>query len=367
MEKIQKNLIIFMPSIDGGGVEKNLFLISNYLSERLHNVILITFDSRFNKKFNNKIKIINYIKKPNRNYSKYYKYYECLKILIFEILKKKSLVFAFQANIYCCLLSIIFNFNLITRSNSSPSGWSQNILKNIIFKILFKIPKKIIVNSKDFKSEINKKFNIKSELIYNPLNQKTIEKKSKEKFNFDFFKNSKIKAINIARFTDQKDHITLINAIKLLVDKKINIKLLIMGYGPNRNKIINHIRRNNLSNYVKVIKFQDNPYKYLKKSNLFILSSLYEGLPNVILEAMTLKKFVISSDCPTGPREILKNGKLGHLFEVKDDLALSKLILKFQNNRALCKKISNLAYKSLKRFDYELNCKKYLLVVKKFN
>ena len=113
-------------------------------------------------------------------------------------------------------------------------------------------------------------------------------------------------AINIARFTDQKDHITLINSIKLLVDKKINIKLLIMGYGPNRNKIINHIRRNNLSNYVKVIKFQDNPYKYLKKSNLFILSSLYEGLPNVILEAMTLKKFVISSDCPTGPKEISK-------------------------------------------------------------
>ena len=73
-----------------------------------------------------------------------------------------------------------------------------------------------------------------------------------------------------------------------------------MGYGPNRNKIINHIRRNNLSNYVKVIKFQDNSYKFLKKSNLFILSSLYEGLPNVILEAMTLKKFVISSDCPTG-------------------------------------------------------------------
>ena len=108
--------------------------------------------------------------------------------MIFEILKQKSLVFAFQANIYCCLLSIIFNFNLITRSNSSPSGWSQNILKNIIFKILFKIPKKIIVNSKDFKSEINKKFNIKSELIYNPLNQKTIEKKAKKNLTLIFLK-----------------------------------------------------------------------------------------------------------------------------------------------------------------------------------
>ena len=88
MEKIKKNFIVFMPSIDGGGVEKNLFLISNYLSKKLHNVILITFDNRFNKKFNNKIKIIKYIKNPNKNYSKYYKYYQCLKILIFEILKQ---------------------------------------------------------------------------------------------------------------------------------------------------------------------------------------------------------------------------------------------------------------------------------------
>lgn len=367
MAKTQKKLIIFMPSIDGGGVEKNLFLISNYLSQRLNKVTLITFDDRFNYKFNNKIKIINYIKKPNKNYSKYYKYYKCLKILIFEILNEKSLVFAFQANIYCCLLSIIFNFNLITRSNSSPSGWSKNFFKNFIFKLLFKVPKKIVVNSKDFKSEIDKKFNTETELIYNPLNLKIIKKKSKEKLNFDFFKNSKIKAINVARFTDQKDHITLINSIKLLVDKKISIKLLIVGYGPNRNKIINYIKQNNLSAYIKIINFQNNPYKYIKKSNLFILTSLYEGLPNVILEAIALKKFVISSNCPTGPKEILQNGKYGFLFKIKNDFALSKLILKYQNNRAKCKKMSNLAYKSLVRFEYDLNCKKYFNLIKKFN
>ena len=100
-----------MPSIDGGGVEKNLFIISNYLSKKLDEITLITFDDRFNRKFSKEIKILNYTKKTTKNYSKYYKYFECLKILIKEILKKKSLVFAFQANIYCCLLSLIFNFN----------------------------------------------------------------------------------------------------------------------------------------------------------------------------------------------------------------------------------------------------------------
>ena len=138
---------------------------------------MITFDNRFNYKFNKKIKIINFIKNKNKNFSKYYKYYKCLTILISEIRKEKALVFAFQANIYCCFLSLIYSFKLITRSNSSPSGWSKNFLKNLIFKILLKVPKEIIVNSKDFKLEIDKKFNIKSKLIYNPLNLKFIKKK----------------------------------------------------------------------------------------------------------------------------------------------------------------------------------------------
>ena len=72
-----------MPSIDGGGVEKNLFIISNFLSSKLNDIILITFDSRFNKKFDNKIRIINAVKKPKKRYSKYYKYFKCLKILIY--------------------------------------------------------------------------------------------------------------------------------------------------------------------------------------------------------------------------------------------------------------------------------------------
>ena len=88
MEKIKKRLIIFMPSIDGGGVEKNLFIISNFLSSKLNDIILITFDSRFNKKFKNKIRIINAVKKPKKKYSKYYKYFNCLKILFYETIKK---------------------------------------------------------------------------------------------------------------------------------------------------------------------------------------------------------------------------------------------------------------------------------------
>ena len=106
---------------------------------------------------------------------------------------------------------------------------------------------------------------------------------------------------------------TLLRGFKL-VTKKIKCKLLIMGYGNNKILIKQFIKKNKLSNNIKVINFKENPYNYLNKADVLVLSSKFEGLPNVILEAQVLKKFVISSDCPTGPREILKNGKCGDLF-----------------------------------------------------
>ena len=192
MEKFQKKLIIFMPSMDGGGVEKNIVLIANYLSNHIKKIKLITFDDRFNKKFSKKINIVNYRKNTNKKFSKYFKYFICLLILSKEILTdRNSLVISFQANIYTIILSIFLRYKIIIRSNSSPTGWTNNKFKNYIFKKFFKIPEAIIVNSYDFKKEIDKKFNIKTKVIYNPLNQFEIKKRSRDKVTLNFFKKKK--------------------------------------------------------------------------------------------------------------------------------------------------------------------------------
>lgn len=361
MEKNQKKLIIFMPSMDGGGVEKNLIIITNFLSKYVQNLSLITFDNGFNKKFTKKIKIINFKKKTNKKFSKYFKYFICLLLLIKEVLKnRQTSVISFQANIYTIILSSILRFKLIIRSNASPSGWTKSHIKNYLFKIFFQLPEAIIVNSLDFKKEIDKKFSIKSSLIYNPLNKNEILSRSKERIKLKLFKRKKsLKLINISRFTDQKDHLTLLRAFKK-IHQIINVELLIIGYGANENKIINFINQNKLQNKIKVLGFQDNPYKFIRKSDVFILSSRFEGLPNVLLESLVLKKFIISSDCPTGPREILENGKFGFLFKIKDYKQLSLLILEYAKNRSKYQKKIQLGYKSLHKFDLNLNANKYL-------
>ena len=98
----------------------------------------------------------------------------------------------------------------------------------------------------------------------------------------------------------------------------------------------------------------------MKQTDLFVLSSKYEGLPNVLLESLVLKKFIISSDCRTGPNEILLGGKGGLLFNVGDHKQLEKKIKYFFFNKKKCQKMMINAHKSLKRFDYNKNLKLYL-------
>ena len=136
-----------------------------------------------------------------------------------------------------------------------------------------------------------------------------------------------------------------------------------VGYSPNKTLIYNYIKKFNLTKKVKLINYQDNPYKFIDKSDIFVLTSEYEGLPNVLLEALTLKKFIISSDCPTGPREILGNGKHGFLFKIKNYNQLADKILLYSKNRNYYKKKILSGYKSLKRFNYEINCKKYFKII----
>ena len=107
-----------------------------------------------------------------------------------------------------------------------------------------------------------------------------------------------------------------------------------------------------------------NPFPYIKKSDFFILSSTYEGLPNVLLEAIILKKYIISSDCPTGPKEILNHGKGGSLFKTGDPDDLKKKINEIYTNKNLIEKKVNYSQKNLRRFDSLTNLTKYLNIVR---
>ena len=359
---MQKRLIIFIPSIEGGGVEKNLFIISNFLKDKIKNLSVITISNKFKNRFNSKIKFISFKSDFWNSIGRRKKFLVGLFLLFLEILKDRNvLVFSFQGNVYCTLLCKLLGIKIIVRSNSAPDGWSQNKLKNLIFKYVLRNADKVIVNSLDFKKRFKTKFQIHTECIYNPLNKNEIIKKSKLKNKIKFDK-KKLKLINVGRYSDQKDQLTLLKAVNRIKDK-VKFNLLLVGRGAEKEKLIKYIRNNDLSRHVRLIDFQNNPYNLIKSSDIFILSSLYEGLPNVLLESQVLKRFIISSDCPTGPREILLNGNAGLLFKVGDYIKLSNLILQYSKYKKKLSKKIIIGYKNLNRFDYDQNLKKYLNII----
>ena len=362
MIKTKKKLVIFMPFIGGGGVEKNLFLISNYLSKKIDNLKICTISNKFQKRFNNNIGFIYPKRKYPKNINIRIKYIICL-FELFKYLKnnKNSVVLSFQANIYCIIICKLLDIKVIVRSNSSPSGWYHNKFKKFIYKKIISLADKVVVNSLDFKKQMKNKFNIKVKNIFNPLNVNEIKNKSKEKIKHSFL-NDGLNIINIGRLTDQKDQITLLKAINL-IKNKIKVKLLVIGNGIEKKNLDKYIKENNLRKYITIKNYLENPHPFILKSDLFILSSKYEGLPNVLLEAAVLKKFIISTNCPTGPKEILNNGKGGFLFNIGDYKKLSQLILHFfENKKKLTIKI-NYTYNSLHRYDLKKNLMKYYLML----
>ena len=362
----QKNeLIIFHPSIEGAGVEKNLFIIANYLSKKIKKISLISADKKPDK-FSKKIKLITPFFDVKNSIGRPFKYFVCLLILIFKILSnyRNCVVLSFQANIYAIIICIIFKIKIISRSNSSPSGWSKDFFKNIVFNFFLKRADEVIVNSVDFKKELDRKFNIKSKMILNPFNFSFIKAQSKKKVDLKFFKKDSLKIINVARMTDQKNHFTLIKSIAL-ANKKRNVQAIIVGRGILQEEIKNTIKKYNLEKKILLVGYQNNPYKYMKHGDIFVLTSIFEGHPNVLIEAQYLQKFIISSDCPTGPREILNNGKYGALFKTGNYKQLANILIKYRYNKKIKKKINN-GFKTLKIYDYNKNCEAYYNIVKSY-
>lgn len=129
----------------------------------------------------------------------------------------------------------------------------------------------------------------------------------------------------VGRLSKQKDYFTLIDAVAELAVVN-GFRLIILGDGDMRSAIEQRIVQRGLEHNILILGFVDNPYPYYKLADIFVLSSLYEGLPNVLLEALAFDLPVVSTDCNFGPREIITSDRLGVLVPVRDPVRLCHAI-----------------------------------------
>jgi len=165
------------------------------------------------------------------------------------------------------------------------------------------------------------------QVIYNPVIVPELFTLAKEPIDHPWFKQGEPPVIlGVGRLHPQKDFPTLIRAFAQVCQVR-SARLMILGDGPERERLTALIEELDLTDSVALPGFIQNPYPYMAKASVFVLSSAWEGLGNVLIEAMSVGTPVISTNCKSGPAEILAQGKYGVLTPVGDSKAIAEAIL----------------------------------------
>jgi len=211
----------------------------------------------------------------------------------------------------------------------------------------------------DFKEIVNIQNKIK--VIYSPIISKEIYALAKKPVKHPWFLDQKTPIIiAVGRLCKAKDYPTLIKAFSL-VESMQPARLIILGKDnkEQRKKMEQLINSLEISNNVSFLGVQENPYKFMSKSLIFVLSSIQEGFPTVIVEAMACGVPVVSTDCNSGPNEIIKNNENGFLVPVGNEKLLADAILKLIENPFLRNKFSEEGKKRALDFEVEKSIRKY--------
>lgn len=378
MEKPIK-LLVFAKTLDGGigtFLTKFLKIEKEFPKDKIviKNVILEKpryFDIKKNKK--------NFIFLKTRDYS-LQKYNFSIK----NILSIIEEIFWFKNEVEKFNPAIIFSIDI-----------NCNLIAGIVRTIFFKKFKTIFTTHIDLKGTLTQKstpflrFILKKviTLFYNRTDfliciSKNLAKSLKKDFNLNkkviiiyyggFYKktnkNNPLKKkkniiLTVARLDEAKDHVTLIKAFKLVNSELPASKLLVIGEGMLKNRLKELVKSLKLQKNVIFLGWKKNVFPYLRKSDIFVLSSKREGFSFALLEAISQGKPVVSTNTPYGPSEILGSGKYGILVPMKDEIALKKAVVELLTNSNKYKYYASKALERSKFFSDKKMLKSYKKII----
>ena len=265
-----------------------------------------------------------------------------------------------HSNAFFALIAKIFlserPLAIINHGNPEQFLKKQNFILRYLTKLAYQKADKVISVSKGVMENTKKNFNLRDNqctFIYNGFDLEDILKKSQEKVEHPWFKEDIPIILSAARLdASSKDFPVLLKAF-LKARKSLKARLVILGDGPQKEELEKLAKDLNIEKDVWFAGFQKNPYKFMSKSRVFLLSSKFEALPLVLVEAMICGVPVISSDCDFGPREILENGKYGILVPTGDAEKMAEAIIKVLTDRELSEKLTERGGERMHNFRIE--------------
>lgn len=328
-------LTVITPRFTIAGVPLAQLRFARALAAKGHDVDLIIGYIEPGNKIPNcqNINIIDFNKKSVRGM--------LLPLIKYFFISRPQVVFSAEDHLnIVVIMASIFSFSKAKISGSSrvtPFDTYSNILlsKGWILKqfskLLIKRADVLSCVSKDMVVQYKKVFpNSPHICIYNIVDDIESRKKMDEHQSHSWLIDKKCPVIiGAGKLAEWKGFDNLINAIAEC-KKSLNIKLIILGDGPLKEALLSQIKELNLEDSIELKGFVENPFNYYSHADVFVLSSRVEGLPNVLVEAMMCGCTPVSTDCPTGPRELLQDGKYGYIVPVDDHVRLAEAI-----NRAI--------------------------------
>ena len=337
MNDLSERLAVFVPSMLGGGAERIALNLARELSERGYamDLVLARAAGPYLVDVPDSLRLVDLSAsrtlKSLPGLARYLRRERPRAML--SVLSHANLIALWARRLARVPTRVVVSVrNTLSRSaQDSPSPRKSLMLK--LIRHYYPWADGIIAVSKGVADDLSQVAGIEREqieVIYNPIVTLRLQEKARAPLNHPWFNKGQVPVVlSVGRMTatNQKDFPTLIEAFARV--RRIRpARLLILGEGEQRPKLEAMVRQLGLEQDVTLPGFVANPYPYMARAALFVLSSRWEGLPGVLIEALYCGAPVVATDCPSGPREILADGQHGRLVPVGDVSEMARAIEK---------------------------------------
>ena len=332
MNKKDLRVCFFLETLNFGGVQRVILNLADEFVKKEIDVDLFvsSLTGPYMSRITHQVRVFPGSNRV-RNILPFFRYLQSQKP---DVLITSHIHISIMSIILCKLVRIPITIVVTVHVHCTRANQSNNFFRALIVRMLARISyplaDSVVAVSESVANDLSRFIDFpqdRIDVINNAAVTQRVFAEANERLSHPWFETNTIPIIlGSGRLTEQKDFHTLIRAFAI-VRASINAKLMILGEGEERSSLEDLIYQLNLKEDIELRGYVENPFSYMARASLFVLSSLWEGSPTVLIEALALGIPVVATDCPGGSKEILENGKYGTLVPVGNSERIAKAIL----------------------------------------